>query len=167
MSETGLSKVAPEGGAMTDDLDIQAAHHRFAVDCFNRTWDLLDQEERSEEETAEMIHLAHASRWHWGHSEEGGPKQLAVGAWQLARVYAVAGRAEEASRYAADSLAISQRHDLAPFYVAYAYEALARAAAMADRREERDHNLALARATAASIADDEHRQGVLDDLATI
>ncbi len=149
------------------DLDVQAAHHRFAVECFNGTWDLLDKEDRSDDDTAEMIHMAHASLWHWRHSEHGDPQHFAVGTWQLSRVYALAGRPEEARRYGEGSLMLCRRHELAPFYLAYAYEALARAAAVAGDQAERQRQVEAATAVVKRIEDESNRQALLDDLATI
>ena len=39
---------------------------RVASELFNLVWSLLDIPDRSPEQEAEMIHAAHASRWHWG-----------------------------------------------------------------------------------------------------
>jgi hypothetical protein len=149
------------------ELNVQEAHHRFAVECFNGAWDLLDQEDRTEEDAAEMIHMAHASLWHWRRSEQGDPQRFAVGAWQLSRVYAAADRPEEAVRYGEESLALCRRHELTPFYVAYGYEALARAASVAGDAAERERQLNAATAIASQIEDETDRQALLGDLATI
>ena len=50
--------------------------------------------------TEEMISLAHASAWHWTRRDDVRPKNRAIGVWQLSRVYAEAGRYDEAERYA-------------------------------------------------------------------
>ena len=68
---------------------LKEVHKKFAVDCFNGTWDLLDNKDRSREEDFNMIHMAHASRYHWG--EIGTPLEFARGDWQISRVYAVLG----------------------------------------------------------------------------
>jgi hypothetical protein len=149
------------------EFDVQGAHHRFAVECFNGTWDLLEKEDRSEDDTAEMIHMAHASLWHWRHSEHGDPQHFAVGAWQLSRVYAEAGLAEQARRYGEESLLLCRHHELAAFYLGYAYEALARAAAVAGDATERERQLGAAQAVARRIEDTSNRKTLLDDLATI
>ena len=44
----------------------QQRHRQFAVKLFNRVWELMDLPERGPEEVDEMIHSAHASRYHWG-----------------------------------------------------------------------------------------------------
>jgi len=149
------------------EFDARAAHHRFAVECFNGPWDLLEKEDRSEDDTAEMIHMAHASLWHWRRSEQGDPQHFAVGAWQLSRVYAVAGRPDQARRYGEESLMLCSQHELAAFYLAYAYEALARAAAVAGDKTERERHLGAAGAVAKRIEDESDREALLDDLATI
>ena len=149
------------------EFDVQGAHHRFGVECFNGAWDLLEKEDRSEDETAEMIHMAHASLWHWRRSEHGDPQHFAVGTWQLSRVYAVAGMPEQARRYGQESLLLCRHHDLPAFYLAYAYEALARAAAEAGDTTERERQLGAAEAVAQRIEDVANRKALLDDLATI
>ena len=149
------------------ELNVPAAHHRFAVECFNGAWDLLDKEDRTEDDNSEMTHMAHASLWHWRRSGQGDAQHFAVGAWQLSRVYAVTGRPEEAVRYAEESLNLCRSHELAPFYVAYAYEALARAAATAGDPAERERQLRAATAISGDIEDEANRQALFDDLATI
>jgi hypothetical protein len=57
--------------------NLKEMHKKFAVDCFNGTWDLLDNKDRSREEDFNMIHMAHASRYHWG--EIGTPLEFARG----------------------------------------------------------------------------------------
>lgn len=148
-------------------IDVEQAHRHFAKSCFNETWELLERDDRSESDNEEMIHTAHASRWHWLKSGDATPENHAVRDWQLARVYAVAGRAVPASRYAAESLVWCEQHDLDPFYTAYAYEALARAAAVGERWDDRDHYVRLAEEMTARVDDRDSGQMVLDDLASI
>ena len=52
------------------------AHRKLAVDLFNYTWKFLDKENRTVEEDDEMLHAAHASRFHWGKAgtAEGGAR---------------------------------------------------------------------------------------------
>src|SRR4051812_15436843 len=102
-----------------------ATHRRLAVDLFNRTWELMDEPLRSAAQTDEMIHAAHASRYHWGVGGE--PVNLARGEWQISRVYATLGRAEPALYHAQRSLDIVQANEIADFDLAFAHEALARA----------------------------------------
>ena len=68
-------------------LTLEMWHKKQAVSLFNSTWDLIDKKERSKQEEIEMIHMAHASRYHWG--QIGGAVEKARGEWQISRVYAV------------------------------------------------------------------------------
>ena len=147
--------------------DDQPAHRRFAVDCFNLAWELIARPDRSEVDTAEMIHLAHTSRWHWeqfdGHTRE----QLSIGDWQLARVYALAGRAGEAHRYALSSLRIAEAAGLEPFHIAYGHEALARAAAVAEDPVQKKKHLAEALRHLANVTEADEREVLEADLRNL
>jgi len=147
-----------------DPID-KRLHRKLAGDLFNYTWSLLDRQDRDPEENDEMLHAAHASRYHWGHA--GGPLNRSIGEWQIARVYATLGRAEPAGYHARRALEIAQRHRLSRFYRAYAYEALARAASVAGRPRERDRYLRAARRIGATVRDADDRRMLLEDLATI
>jgi hypothetical protein len=54
-----------------------------------------------------------------------------------------------------------------PFYLAYAYEAMARAEAVAGNQGGVDEYLASARRVAEEISKSEDRQQLLDDLKTV
>ena len=57
--------------------------------------------------------------------------------------------------------------ELAPFYVGFGHEVVARAAALAGDAEERDTHLAEARKQAAAVEDAEERRMLTDALGTI
>jgi hypothetical protein len=38
----------------------------LAAALFNRTWELIEREDRSQDDDDRMLHMAHASRYHWG-----------------------------------------------------------------------------------------------------
>jgi hypothetical protein len=143
------------------------ARRRLAADLFNRVWTLLETPDRTAAEDDEMLHAAHASRYHWGELESGA--RLARGEWQCSRVYAVLGRAEPALHHARRCLELceSEPGDLEEFDLPFAYEALARASAVAgDERRAREW-LGQARAAAEAIADEDDRALLEADLATI
>ncbi|MDP4163672.1 MAG: hypothetical protein Q8898_11260 [Bacillota bacterium] len=122
---------------MNETKEIQTfSHKQLAVSCFNKVWDLLDQENRTFEEDEQMIHLSHSSFWHWGQVEEHTSQNISIGYWQLARVYAVVGQGETALRYAQRCIDESEQANLAPFYIGYAYEAAARAYAVLNQDEQ-------------------------------
>jgi hypothetical protein len=143
----------------------RAQHRRIAGELFNHVWSLLDKKDRGQEEDDEMLHAAHASRFHWGLA--GTPLNLSVGEWQVSRVYATLGRAEPALYHARRALEIARRSRLSRFYLAYAYEAVARAAAVAGERRTRDRYLRRAREIGAGVRDRDDRRMLLEDLATI
>jgi hypothetical protein len=138
---------------------------RLAASLFNRTWALLDKADRTAGEDDEMIHAAHASRHHWGVA--GGPVQWARGEWQCSRVYAVLGRAEPALHHARRCLELATEHDLGPFDVGAAHEALARCYWVIGDAGKTAEHVFLAREQSASIADAEDRAILDSDLASL
>jgi DNA-binding transcriptional MerR regulator len=79
----------------TLDPEIQRA---LAAGLFNRSWDLLEIEDRTARQDAELIDTAHASAWHW--RQVGTAANEARGHWMLARVYSVLGHGAEAVYHA-------------------------------------------------------------------
>lgn len=149
---------------MTSKADAEW-HRKMAARLFNSTWDLLLKKRRTKEERDTMIHMAHASRYHWG--VVGGPKELAIGEWQISRVYAALGRPEPSLYHAERCLEICKAHEVGDFPLAYAYEALARAFAIAGKSRERAACLKLARAAGAKIREVDDRTLFAKDLRTI
>jgi hypothetical protein len=145
----------------------QATHRRFAVDCFNAVWELIDRSSRDEAQTTQMIHLAHASRWHWQQYEGHTRENLSIGDWQLARVYALAGRAGEAHRYALSALRIAEEAGLEPFHIAYGHEALARAAAVAKDPAQKNKHLAEALRYLEQVTEADEREVLESDLRNL
>ncbi len=146
-------------------LSDSAQHRKLGVDLFNHVWSLLEKPDRSREEDEEMVHAAHASRWHW--SVVGAPVNFARGEWQISRVYAVLGRGEPALVHALRCLEICREHGIGAFDLAYAYEALARAWAALGGAEETRRYLALAQEAAEHVREADDRALLLKDLAAI
>lgn len=145
-----------------------AQHRGEGVALFNAVWQMLDDPERTPAQDDQMVHAAHASRWHWSQAGElAGAQQLAVGEWQCSRVYSVLGRGEPALHHARASLAVCEEAGLGDWVLAAAYEALTRAAAVAgDGVGARDW-LERARAATAAIAEPEDREVIDGDLASL
>lgn len=141
------------------------AQRGIAVGLFNLVWELLETADRTREQDDRLLHAAHASRYHWG--QIGEPVNFARGEWQCSRVYAVLGRAEPSLHHAARCLAICEEHGVGDFDLAFAYEALARAHAVAGDRRESARFTALAREAGERIAEDEDRELFFSDLAGI
>ena len=148
-------------------FDLADAHKHFSVECFNQVWKLIDKSHRTPAEDQEMIETCLASLWHWSQREDCTPTNLSIGYWQAARVYALLGQAENAMQYAQMCLNVSHASDVLPFYLGYAYEAMARAASAAKDHEKVAEYLAKARRVAAAVPDPEERDQLLEDLESI
>lgn len=149
---------------MSDPIS-PATHRQIAVDTFNFVWTLLNKNDRTLEEDDTMVHAAHASRYHWG--EVGEPVNFARGEWQVSRVYAVLKRPEAATYHAQRCLDICLANNIGDFDLAFAYEALARAARVAGDQEDTHRYLEQAHAAGKDIAEQDDKQVFDADLATI
>jgi hypothetical protein len=132
------------------------------VELFNATWELLG----SRADDDRMLHMAHASRFHWGEAPECKPENLARGEWLVSRVYSVLGRAEPAIWHARRCLDHCEENGIGDWDLAYAYEALARAHAVAGDAEAAEWKTK-ARAAGDEIADAEDREHFDKDYATL
>lgn len=151
----------------TATIDVAAAHKYFAPHCFNTCWKLMEQPTRTIEEAEQLIALGHASLWHWTQRSDCTPTNMSIAHWMLSRIYAVLGDAVLAQRYASSCLRFSQEPGVAPMYLGFAHEALARAAML-----DRDWKLVgdyLRRADelAAQVKGDEDRKLLKTDLDAI
>jgi hypothetical protein len=149
------------------DFDLAAAHKYFSVDCFNKTWDYIDKPVRTTSEGDAMLHLSLASLWHWTQREDCTDTNLSVGYWQVSRVFALLQQADNARHYGELCLEASQKKGVQPFYLGYAYEALARAEQVAGNLDKMENFLVQAHQTAALISDAEEKKMLVQDLATI
>lgn len=149
------------------EFDLDAAHRHFAAACFNQAWDLIDKVDRTAEEDEQMIRLSLASHWHWTQRADYYGTNKSVAHWQTSRIYALLGSADNARRYGLFCLEASQAKEIPPFYLGFAYEALARAEAVAGNIEGMQAYLEQARTAAASISEPEERKILLADLATV
>lgn len=148
---------------MSDDtrLTITEAHRHFAVACNNATWDLLEKGDRTETETIEMIHQAHASCWHW--SNAGEPVNMVRGHYLVAKVLFAAGMNEAGVHWARRCWEQTQEQGLESWDFAFGREIIARAAAAAGDRDEFARLHALA-AEAIDGLSDEDRSICLSEL---
>lgn len=145
------------------DDDVARWHRTLAGRAFNRTWQLLDADERSREQEEEMLAATFAQRSHW--YEVGTPRNRAIADWQVSRVAAVLGYADLARRFGERSLEVAIGNDLDAFVTGFAHEAIARAAADVDDVETFVEHLELARESLSDIQDDEDRDLLAADLA--
>jgi len=157
---------------MAEEFDALAAHKKFAVGCFNGTWDLVDKKDRTQEELDKMIHQAHASRFHWGEvvaagTENTGPVNIERGEWQVSMVYAISNMPESALYHAKRCLDICQANDIKGFDIAFAYEAMARSHAIAGDDGNAQKYIALAKESGNAIEDKGDRDYFFSQLETV
>ena len=160
----GKGPIVTDTAAASDVLD-EATHRRLGVDLFNHTWTLLEIADRTPAQIDEMIHSAHASRYHW--SKAGTAANLARGEWQCSRVYAVLGRAEPALWHARRCVEINEANGIGDWDIASAYEAMARALAVGGDMTGAREWAARARTACDAIVEPEDREGIEGDLATL
>ena len=122
--------------------DLDEFHRETAKKCFNETWDYLEKKVRTGQDDQRMLRLAHASRYHWG--LVGSFRNKAVGDWRISRVYAALKQPSLSLMFAKSSLEICKKEKL-PEVLATAYEAVARAYAVAEDYPAARRYLKLAR----------------------
>jgi hypothetical protein len=142
--------------------DLQQAHRHFAADCFNRAWTYIDNPDRTAADDEQMILLSLASLWHWTQRDDCEDRHRSIGHWQASRVYALADQPDNAMHHAERSLVYAA--DLPPFFVAYAHEAIARAALLQDDHDHCREQLVKARSLVASIASAQDKALIESDI---
>ena len=137
----------------------------LGIELFNRTWALMESPDRDPDE---LLHCAHASAYHWFHGGSTTANR-ARSEWQCSRVYSVLGRPEPALHHAQRCLELceSAPDEIEEFDLPFAYEALARAHAVAGNEADALEWLARARAAGERIADEDDRVLLESDLASI
>jgi hypothetical protein len=149
-------------------------HRKMAAQLFNHTWGLIDKgDKRTADDNDEMIHSAHASRYHWGvvvtskKYPKTGPINLERGDWQLSRVYALLNRPHAALYHAQRCLDICKSNNIGDIDIAFAYEAMARAHAIAGNKKDLNEYLVLAKDAAESIEKEDDKKYFLSELESI
>jgi hypothetical protein len=135
----------------------------LAASLFNGVRTLLENANRTPDDDLLMVHMAHASCYHWG--RVGTAVNFVRGEWQCSRVYATPRRAEPALFHAQRAL-ICETNGTGEFDLAFCYEALARAHAVAGNADEARRWQQRGLKLANDIADDEDRELLLADLAS-
>jgi DNA-binding transcriptional MerR regulator len=156
----------PIMGTPAQALDAEA-QKRLGIDLFNRTWTLLEKEDRTADEDDELLHCAHASAYHW--LQVGTRANRARSEWQCSRVNAVLGRPEAALAHARRCLELveSAPEEMEEFDLPGAYEALARAHLVAGDRAAASRYRELGLEATARIEDEDDRRIMETDFATI
>jgi len=118
----------PEEKQFTQDQ----AHRFFGVEFNNAIFALAEKETLTEEEKERIIQLGHAALLHW--QKFSGTKIVNTqrGLYMIAKAYVAAGEKENALKYAkiCFKTTFENESEMADFDIGYAYEMMARTAAM-------------------------------------
>jgi DNA-binding transcriptional MerR regulator len=160
------------GATAAASAEVAAATDRQAgVDLSNSAWTLIEKPDRTGLESDEMIHRAHASRWHWARAAGARTVNLARGEWLCARVYATLGRGEPALWHARRCVEIveSIRPDdgREAWDLTGAYEAMARASFAGGDSASGALWKAKALDALSAVENADDRQPIEADLATL
>ncbi len=140
-------------------------HKEEAMKCFNATWDLIDRSDRTHDDDVNMIHMAHASRYHWG--GVGTALEFTRGEWQISRVYSLLGMGESALFHAEEALKLCLDNGIGDFDLAFGYEAMARACSVLGKQDDKAAFIGKAKEAAKAIADEGNRRHVESEISTI
>jgi hypothetical protein len=117
--------------------EVARWHRRFAIELFNRSWDLLEQPERTADDDAEMLAAAFGSAFHW--AQVGTAENRALGDHQIAKVASHVGQPALALHYARRALEAMELGRFGDWQLAAAYEGMARACAAVGDVAGRDY----------------------------
>ena len=101
-----------------------------------QTWNLLMKKKRSEQDDLRMIMFAKSSMYHWKKSTNFQPTNEQRGEWLISRVLSILEKRETALFHAKNTIALTEKHELKDFDLAYAYESLARSYAAIKNKDE-------------------------------
>lgn len=154
---------------MTDSLksEQKEKEKKIGINFFNKTWNLIEKENRTPEEDELMLHYAHASRLHWELSEC--PKvNIQRGDWMVAKIYCLLKRPKSALIYAKFCLDNTEDptkdNNFKDFDVAYGNEMMARSNACANDKEEFEKYFKLAKEAGEKISDKGDKYFFVNDL---
>jgi hypothetical protein len=140
-------------------------HRALGVELYNQTWELLEGGTAPDV----IVDVAHASAYHWRHAAGATAANQARSHWLCSHVYAVLGRPEPALHHGERCLALVEGSpaEMEDFDLPSAYEALARAHAVAGDSAEARRFLELGRAATAEMADAEDREQLESQFGSI
>ncbi|MGA2529373.1 MAG: hypothetical protein ABSG36_09455 [Acidimicrobiales bacterium] len=136
-----------------------------AIAAFNRAWELIESAERSPAEDDEMLAASFASRYLW--ESIGDDEKRSVGDWQISHVASLLGYVDLALDRAQRSLECVTANGWIDWRLASCYEGMARAKAAAGDLDEFEHWAALSRQVLDSLEDEEDRELIVSQLASI
>jgi hypothetical protein len=148
-----------------DPEEVRLWNRRFAVELFNRSWDLLEMPDRSADDDAEMLAAAFASAWHW--RQVGTAENIALGDHQISKVASHVGQPALALHYARRALEAIELGHFGNWQVAAAYEGMARACAAAGDLAGRDYWVQRCTVALGAVPDAADRSVVAEQLLNL
>jgi hypothetical protein len=155
---------------MSEDekMTMDEFHKKVAIQSNNGIWPALDNDNPTDEELEEAMHMAHAARYHW--SKVGTIVNAVRAEYMLARIYAHMKRSEPALFHANRGLELAKEAEKTDenwkdWDMPFIYEALARVHAVAGNKSDCEKYTKLAQKSIDVIAGKEDRevcQGELD-----
>jgi hypothetical protein len=142
-----------------------AAHRTLGIQTYNRCWELLEQLERTGDDDALLLTLAFTSQYHW--SFVAGPQEAIISSWMIARAAAAVGEGHLALTFARAACEAAQSPGVEDWLVASTAEGLARAYAATGDLESRDEWCERSESLVAAIADEESRELIASQLASV
>jgi len=142
------------------------AHKFFAVEFNQQAWTLIAKPDRTPEEDELLVHLVHASHYHW--LKTGTKVNEQRGEWMISRVYVILKLPERAMHHAlrCGKLTDDNLSMMCDFDIAYSEEALARANACNNNGENCKKHYAIAKELGEKIADNEDKKIFMSDLTS-
>jgi hypothetical protein len=137
----------------------------LAKQAFNQTWDYIEKDNRTVEETLKMIDLTFKSKYYW--SLVGNHVNFIRSNWQVSRVFAEANLLEASLYYAKRVLDDTIKLNLQEFDLFFAYEANVRVYHLLKDYTHRDLMLKKAKASINSIEKDSDKKYCMLELEKI
>ncbi len=152
---------------MTNEEKMAATefHKKIAIETNNAIWPILDKKDIEREELDNALQMAYTSKYHWGVIGE--PINLARADYMVSRVYSAMKRPELALHHAERCLEITKETGIGDWDLAFAYEAITRAYAIAGNEEKYEKYNKLTKDAIKDIADEKDKAIVEGELNKI
>lgn len=142
------------------------AHRFFAVEFNNKIFALAEKESLTETDKERIIQLGHAALLHWQKFSGAKIVNTQRGLYMIAKAYVAAGEKENAIKYArmCFKTTFENESEMADFDIGYAYEMMARTAAMNNDKANFDKYYKLALTQKDKIKKEEDLKYYVQDL---
>lgn len=137
----------------------------LAQKAFNETWDYIEKDNRTVEETLKMIDLTFKSKYYW--SLIGNQVNFIRSNWQVSRAFAEANLLEASLYYAKQVLDDTLKLNLQDFDLFFAYEANVRVYHLLNDHNHRDLMFKKAKESINTIKEEKDKRYCLLELEKI